>query len=241
MAITLSISDNADGTGGIATISGSNVLATNTVYSAVYSGLQQNFAWVSAGSRTGDGTVAVAPGNGLYFWYVDSNLSSVHSVSNISFQALTNTTLSVHYRCLLAYQTRILGLGLTGVSSSNVNIKWLPRQWDNIDNANLPMILIVPMGKEGQPGILTGQDDIEYPTLVAIVDKQNQDYTSGLARNLLWRESIFRAFRHQRLVGVQEIITTAAETDYVLNPQLFNPNLWNSALLCKHRSRVARR
>lgn len=235
MPITLAVTDNGDGTGGVATVSGSTALSTNTLYSAPYSGVIGNLSWTSRGTRTGDGTIAVNPGSGLYFWYVENDAPAL---SNVTYQPLTDQTESVHYRSMLAIQQRIQGLGLAGISSSQIVVKWLPRQWEQVDT--LPNIVIAPIGKEGQPGVLNNKDDIEYPCVVAIVDKLNQDYTANLARNTRWRERIFRALRHQRLNGVTEVITTDVQPDFVINPELFNKNLWYSALLALPRSREER-
>ena len=237
MSVTLTVTDNQDGTGGVATIAGSNG-GTVSLYYLTYLGLQQGYSWVLYGTRTGDGTIAVSLAVGLYFWYCTD---SANNVSTLVFQQLSNTGLqSVHYRSMLAVQTRIQGLGLSGLASNKVVIQWLPRVWDDIDNLALPLVMIAPLGKEGQPGILNNRDDIDYPIVVAIVDRQNEDYQANLQRNTRWREQIFRALRHQRLLGVPEIITTDVEPDFVINPEIFNKNLWYSALLTKPRSREAR-
>jgi hypothetical protein len=238
VAITLAVTDNGDGTGAVATVAGSDGGGTNTLFRAPFAGLQQNLAWTASGTRTGNGTIAVNPGSGQYFWYVTGLVGGVAALSNVTFQALTDQTTSVHYRCLTAVQQRIQGLSLSGISSAQVVIKFLGREWPDVDNP--PNVMVVPYGKEGQPGLLAGRDDIEYPVVVLIFDKLNQDYTSNLARDLLWRQQIFRALRHQRLVGVPEVITVTAEPDFVVNLEAFNRNVLLSGLRLLCRSREVR-
>lgn len=80
---TLSVSDNADGTGGVATISGSQG-GTVTVYSLSQFGT----TWTSRGTRTGDGTVTLALADGWYWWYAEE--SSIKS--NLVFEPFTGET-----------------------------------------------------------------------------------------------------------------------------------------------------
>jgi hypothetical protein len=83
MPLTLTITDNADGTGGVATVSGAS--GTVTVYkSTVTGGKPGSFA--SAGSRSGNGTVNVT-GTGNYLWYAGQTAE----VSTVVYQALTST------------------------------------------------------------------------------------------------------------------------------------------------------
>lgn len=233
MSLTLQLQDNADGSGGVATLTGTTG-ASVSLFNSRFQGTMGTLAAVAAGSRVGDGTIVVAPGNGYYLWYAQTT----SLFSNVVYQALTDGTQSVHYRCLLGTQAELLALSLSGMPGGNILVKWLPRHWERIDST--PQICIVPLGKEGQPGLLTGLDDIEYPVVIATIDKDNNDYTLNLALRTLWRQQIFRTFRHQRLPGVPEIITTPMVTEYVVDPALFNRNYFYSALLARFRSREVR-
>lgn len=239
MALALSIADNGNGTGGVATVSGADTGTAVTVYASPYAGIQQNLTWTSAGSRTGNGTVAVLPGLGQFFWYATGTVSAAPALSNVTFQALTDNTQSVHYRCLAAYQARIQGLNLTDMPSSSIVIRWLPRKEEGLGDT-LPLITLSPVGREGQPGILNNRDDIEYPVLMAIIDKNNRDLVLNIPRNTLWRQQIFRAFRHQRLAGVPEIITTDVQPNYIVDPSLIASNYFYSTILFQPRSREVR-
>lgn len=82
---TLSVTDNGDDTGGIATISGADDGTTNTVYTAPYG----TATWTSQGSCTGDGTVDLDLDAGHYWVYCSSGLSSNYSITEVEFLAVT--------------------------------------------------------------------------------------------------------------------------------------------------------
>jgi hypothetical protein len=220
---TLTVSDNADGSGGVATLSTSDPAATNTVYYATYFGIQNTLVWYSAGARIGDGTVTVAPvqGNNQYFWYALSTLAGDSAASNVVFQSLTDAAhQSVHYRCLVALKTRLVGLNMDGIGPDQIILKWQTPVYEVGDEALFPLLYYSPHGREGQPGVLNVQDDIEYPIQLVVVDRMSAlppDVGTEMARNLLWREKIFRALRHQRLVGVQEIFLARVAPDWVVD------------------------
>ena len=246
MAITLNIVDNGNGSGGVANIAGSDAGSANTVYYAPFSGPQGTLTWFVAGTRTGDGAVTVTsiPGSpGPFFWYATGVVSASPAVSSVIYAALTDQTQAVHYRCLLAVQQRIIGLELCGMPAGNVVIARAPLTngvpvWQAI--TELPCVVIMPFGNEGQPGTLNSKDDIQYPVLVALVALP-EGPTQKLPRDLLWRERVFRAFRHQRLLGVPEIqLGTDIETRPVTDPLWWGKNNWYSAMLLKPCSREKR-
>lgn len=232
MTLALTVADAGSGTGA-ATITGSAVGSSNVVYSATWTGAAGALAWTSRGSRTGDGTVSVSPGAGVYVWTALNTATGVTTQSNPVYQPLVDASQSVHYLCLQAIRTAVLSLNLTGISASNVTVKWLPRSMAEVDT--MPNIVVAPIGSEQQPGTLTGQDDIGYKCAVVVFDAQNQDYVANLARNLLWRQRIFRAVRHQILSGastsLSKIITVNTEPGPVLNPQAFAGNVFMTPLV----------
>ncbi len=68
----LAVADNGDGTGGVATITGSAPQSTNTLYYTSWGGLGGAFDWTSYGARVSDGTIAVGLPPGAYFFQVVS-------------------------------------------------------------------------------------------------------------------------------------------------------------------------
>jgi hypothetical protein len=84
---TLSVADNGDGTGGVATIGNSSADATNTLYGANWTaGI---LIWSNYGSITGNGTLSLT-NQGNYLWYISSTLGGFTSVSRPIYAPLTN-------------------------------------------------------------------------------------------------------------------------------------------------------
>lgn len=75
---TLTFSDAGNGTGGTATIAGSDVGTTNTIYVSLIS---SPLSFASAGSRSGNGTVTLSLGAGTYIGYVVSTSGAFSSRS----------------------------------------------------------------------------------------------------------------------------------------------------------------
>lgn len=218
---------------------------TNTVSYAQFSGINSiNMPWNTGGTLSGDGTLTVTPGGGTgsYLWQVVNNTVGTITQSPVVLQWLQSSgDTAVHEQCLNAITIRIKGLSLSGVASNNIiggNV--LPRDWKDIDDNYLPGVLVTPPGQETQPGTLTGKDDIGYPCVITMVDKQNQDFQANRARNLLWRQQIFRALRNQPLPAVPGIQLVKIQPGPVIEPTAFKSNRFVSILTAVAISREAR-
>jgi len=151
---------------------------------------------------------------------------------------------SLHMQLLDATKTAIEGLGLTGISSSNVVVlqvpddkgKWLP---------GLPGIMVAPFGRETLPADqgTNRSDDIGYPVLIAIVDVANQAQTTNLDGRLYWREQIIDEFFHNRLsiAGEDPIEQTIEPLEIVNSAAWFQRQLYVSALVVRCTIRKLRR
>lgn len=84
---TLTAADNADGTGAVATIADSDAGTTNRVYVANAVG----GTWTLAGTRTGDGIVALSLAVGVYFAYATSAAAGASSISAVTVVRVTST------------------------------------------------------------------------------------------------------------------------------------------------------
>lgn len=240
MALVLSISDNADGTGAVATISGSSAGATNTVFAGSWTGSMESVSMASAGSRISDGAVPIAQAVGYWIWQVVSVLAGVTTVSNLVYQNVTETDPDgVHHRCLESCAIVVRSLGLPSITADDVLKKWWPRYVKNADPA-LPIVCVSPVGAEDYPGIMTNRDDVAYPVLVSVIDALNNDSVANMQRDLLWRQKISRAFRFQRLPGVVEIINTQIMPDQILNLGAYEIGYLLSAVLFRFVSREVR-
>ncbi len=215
MAITLAITDATDGTGGSATVAGSNVASLNTLYKATWTGGTGALTWTLVGSRTGDGSISIASTAGFFLFRLDNLLTGVTTVLS-TYQPLTDaTTQAMLYRAMVAAKTRVDGLVL-GVTTS---VRWMPRKRVHDEGT---IIAVCPVNAESFPGYLTTQDDIGLPFAIVVMDPSNQDPTLNLNRNLLWRQKILSAIRYQRLAGVAEGYICNPEPAMVVNPGMFD-------------------
>ena len=244
-APTLAVSDNADGTGGVATISGGDAGSTHTVQSQTVDGELGTATWTTRGSRAGNGTVNVAPGNGYYWWRVVASNANGTSLSNLVYQPLTSGVQALYERILVAVQARIQTLSLTGIASGSILLRKVP--WDrDIGTAKTyayPVVQVSPHGQETMvPTAGTNQkDDVGYAVLVSMMDIDNQRQTYQREQRLRWREAIARTFRHARLPGISEVFDCVVEPNVVVHaPNWLDQNLWTSFLVLRFVARESR-
>lgn len=231
MAVTLAVTDNADGTGGIATVSGVTGGTTTTVYRSAFTGSMKSYDWTSVGTITGNSTLAVAT-VGYWVWFAVNNNAGVLTFSNMYYQNFTNGLSSIHYDIMQAIVTRINTIGLD-VQESKVLLRWIPRPLENIDG-NPPFIFICPLGVEQDASKLMARDDIGYPVGIFIVDAGNQNYKIHLQRDLAWREKIAKALRHQLIPGLgPEVFNSKVEYGGIIDVSAFLKNHIVSGLVMR--------
>lgn len=213
---TLTIVDNADGTGAVATIAGSTAGSTNEVFTQAISGGLGTAPEVSGGSRIGDGTVALSLTNGYYWANVVSTVNNCDAVSAAVYFLTTSGIDAVFKQCLDAVGAVIQGLVLTGISNTDVYVRKLP--WNR--NAVTPGIFITPK-TETTIERANQTDDFGYGVQVTVVQKSNQNLTANLGAELLWRQQIRNAFIEQRLTAVEEVYSVTYEPGSVILPEGF--------------------
>lgn len=245
-APTLAVADNADGTGGVATVSGGDASATHTLYSQAVDGELGTAAWTSRGSRTGNGTITITVSSslpvGYYWWRVVAATAGGESLSNLVYQPLTSGTTAVLYRCLTGARSRIQGLALSGVANASVVIREVPNaRYLQAGDVALPAVVIAPvLGEQMNPAAGTNvRDDVGYPVGVFLVAASNQNL-DPVALNYKWREQIARAFRNQKLPGVTEVWGCAVEPSAITDPGAWEKNHFVSAMVLRFASREVR-
>ena len=241
MSLALGLVDNSDGTGGVASVTGSDGGSSNTLYSAPFAGGTGPLTWTSRGSRTGDGTIAISESittAKYYQWMVTGTVSSAPAFASY-FRALTNAAYqAVSDRCGQAIAQGVATLNLTDIQAVNINRKWLPKKLEGLDPT--PQVQVVPVGGEGFPGTLTGQDDITYDHVVLFIDNQAKDFVKNMSRNLLWREQVLSHFRFQRLAGVNESVIVEPGQQTIINAEAFAAGYFLSICGLKCRNRQSR-
>lgn len=242
MAVAIVVTDTADGSGGQVTVSGVTGTAVTTVYYSAWTGVMQNYAWTSLGSRTGNGTIAISsPGTvalGYYVWFAISVDAGATTFSGMVYQNLTTPTTSVHEAILNAVVTRINAIGLSGLPSARVKLAWIPRAYEVVNS--LPCLFVCPFGHETDDSETNNQDDIVYPVVVAMVDTGQGDPVANLSRDLLWREKVSKALRRQRLAGVVTQFDAAVDYEAVVDATAFSRQYILTTLVLNFWSRQAR-
>jgi hypothetical protein len=109
---TLTITDREDGTGADAAITDSGG-ATVTLYTAQFDGNLTESQFSSAGSRVGDGSIALDSDPGSYFAVLDSD----GTLETPQGFRVTDGSLGLHHKCLVAVREFIIGLNLPLVPS----------------------------------------------------------------------------------------------------------------------------
>lgn len=242
---TLAVTDQGDGTGATATITGSDVGTTNTVYTQAFDGELGSDTWTSQGSRSGNGTIDMTLTTGHYLAYVVSSDGSQTQASNVVYFVVTSATESVYYQCLTGTRSRVQAVSLSGIENANIVAKKMPhpRLFSDDGSISLPCVLITPPGDRQPANEGTNlEDDVHYRVLVTVVSPDNQERTiaANLSRDLLWMQQISRAFRQQRLPGVDEVVTCRVQPGEAYVPAAWRNNYAVSARVLEFIAREPR-
>jgi hypothetical protein len=215
---TLTIADNADGTGAVATIAG-ELGATHAVHVAGWPG--SSFA--EAGSRVSDGVVALEVPPGPHWAYVLSILGEQSAVSAMAHFRATDGTKSVLDRCLSAVREVIAGLALDGFTADQVKVQKFP--W-NTSGASEGIFVCMPVPETNKPSSNL-RNELGYPVQVVVCHASNNHLTSDIDKHTLWREQIRKAFDFQPLFGVPEVQYCQVEPGVVYDWTMFSQGMYD--------------
>jgi len=236
--MNLEITDNQDGTGVTATVTGSGGGTVTFYYQPI-----DRTSYSTGGSRTGNGTISVSLDVGYFFGYAKEG----SDVSNVVYFAATDVGDSVHDRCLRAVQSKIQSLLLPGVANDSIRVRKIPELRDFVGKNPLyswPALLISPFGQETNVVATNVRDDVGYPVVISlIVDaeaQKNQDFEKRIEPYLKARETIARAFRYQRLAGVPEIWNTNIKPGAIYSPEVITSGIWAGYMNFEFVSREVR-
>ncbi len=208
---TLTVTDNGDGTGAVATIAGSTPGSSNAV------NIQADSAttWTVAGIQPSDGTVAIAQPRGYYWAYCQSLLGPVSVVSNVVRFAITNFDDSVHDRSADAIVAKLLTLSMPLING-RIYKQMLPDE--NV--VEFPCVIVHYNKGEQYLGGTNIRDDIGYPLSVLICDRKLTNLGTMPGWITSYRQRMQRALRNVKLVGVPEIYNVLIEPDAVVDEKL---------------------
>lgn len=217
--VTFTVSDNQNGTGATATISGSSG-AANTVYvTQVLGG-----TWGIAGSLVGDGSVSLSLNGGFYFAYC---LTAPATVSDVTYFPVTSSALPVLTRCFAAVVSTLKLLNLPCTQ------RVIDSQYaDSVTNQQFPcVVLTTEDARESDEAALNNRDDIGHAVRLLVKDVclKPDDKTRDVYRG--WRQAIFRAFHNQRLAGVIESVRNKVEMGAVAAVSSNEPQVVSELLI----------
>lgn len=217
----LAVADNGDGTGAVATISGSATGSTNTVYTAPWAAAGNNLTWAAATPRTGDGTVALSLADGFYVARCESTVGGIPAVQGAGwtepvFQVTGGSTYTSVHKALaesVANTIRgMLGTSIIGPVADSVRVRKVP--WTNdyssispipADKTHaLPAIIVTYFDTEtfDPTAGVNIRDDIGYPLAICFQQANNGAGQAAAENNddsfLRWREAVERTFTHLR-------------------------------------------
>lgn len=209
MAVTLSIADNTDGTGATATISGSSG-GSVTVWIGRVTGELGTVVFSSAGSRTGNGTLAIATTTkARYFGYAVDGTDR----SNLVYFAVTETADAVATRLMEAIRDTLSLLAIPPVA----NI--YEQMFADESNIKYPCTILSVEGlSESITTKLNSHDDYGRPVKVMFADRADRWDHTKLAQYESWRQAGIRCFVSQQLAGVPEVVSCVVEPYVIVDP-----------------------
>lgn len=247
---TLTVADDADGTGATATIAGSDAGATNEAFTASFTGDTGVLsAWTSQGSIVGNGTIDLDVGTGYFFCYVQSSESGDEVATPPVYFVATSGSDAIMMKCLNGVKARLDLMTFAGISTDNIIVRMLPLDQGvgSTQTFSFPAILIAPAPDAGlvmpfNEGT-NRRDDVQYPVVIAILDtlvRNKTVLTDNQNRNYLWQQQVVKAFRNQRLAGVDEVYTTIVEAAQITNIQAWRKGRFASFGIFRFISREIR-
>lgn len=187
--------DDRDGTGGVFTISGGGSSDVHTIWVSQFHGMNSGRTFVSAGTRTGNGTVAWTNSGGCFIGHVSSLNGSTSTLSNpISFR-VTDGSVSLYERFLMAMREYVLSLNLAGVASDperHVITKY-GAKLDAMLAQGSECVYYIPTA-EVFGGLDNAYASVQLPVNVIVMTKTASTLSSGMSGLLLSREEMHNAF-----------------------------------------------
>lgn len=191
MTLALALTDNGNGTGLVATVSGSAGGSTNQLFAARHYDGVLSAAWSSLGTRTGDGTIAGSITTmGDYWLYLVSTLGAAVTITPVrAFRVTNGPNDSVFLRILEGVVSRLQSLSLAGISSAEIKYQKIP--WKR--GSASPGIFVSPT-KESYDAKYNQANEIGYGVQVTTVMTGNNDLTANLDVQLAWRQAQRKGF-----------------------------------------------
>lgn len=241
MAITFTITDNANGTvnfSGTATPD-----ASCTLYYCPFSSTTMS-TWTEltgvglTGSTTTVTGLTVPVG---IHWF---RLTAADGTTVLIYKRVTNGEQSIHYKCLTGVQSVLQSLALSTIDSDSIEVLKMPDtktlEAEKTNPSKLPGILICPIGTEKMTGGTNTQDDIGYPVSVFIVAKDDRNLRDNINLYTRWRQLAIRALRDYKSIAVAGVHRAIIEPAPIIHPGGWNAGMLITAFTVRYLSRESR-
>ncbi len=248
-ALTLTASDNANGSGLTATIAGSDAASDVAVWASPVVLGTNPLVWTSVGTRSGDGVVAVAR-TGYQWLYATGLVSGGPALSPPIMGLGSLAATAVYTQCRLAIQARIQSLTLASITTLPAALTagdvYVFPELDKVFFSlitSFPCVLVTPppRGAETVGGGTNLREDIGHPVLVSIVDRVSPlDAAARAPTYELWREQILAALRFGKLAGSSLVFIVKPEPGPIAQWEKPNYQLFYSYLTFRCFARQAR-
>lgn len=224
MALGLTIADKRDGTGATATVTGADSAAVTVNVMALHLGVMVG-AWVSGGTRTGNGTVSLVLSKGIYFAHATGRVAGAAAISQVVTFGVTDGADPLHYRCMVGIRDVLLGLSLAEITSANVIILKKPYRIQNFIGSC--GIIISPLPESTAPH---DNRRSEWTPAVQVVMFRASNQCLGedvdgkadlFKQELDWRFRLTMALQETSLPGVPEVARIYAQPGPLLLPEAF--------------------
>lgn len=241
---TLTLADNGDDTGAVATIAGATAGTTNAVYAAPWHGGFVPAAFASYGSRSGNGTVDLALAAGYWWVYVLSTLAAESAISLVRGLRVTTGDLSIFEQCLDGVVAKLQALTLPSPWESAAIVKQkVPWNRGMVSLTKDASIFVTPINEQFA-SVLNTADDFGAGVQVTLVRKGNQHLTDHLSAELLCRQQVANALLpshgEQALPGVPDVYDVRIEPGPVIDAGAFLAQYDVGALVIRCLNRRSR-
>lgn len=242
---TISLTDNADGTGAVVTVAGSTSGSTNAILAAQWAGGFVGQSYASYGSRTGDGTVTLALGPGYWHVYCRSTKAALDgAVSLVGGVRVTEGEEAVWFQCLDAIVAKLQALSLPPPwQSEPIVSRRFPWNRGTITPDIKAGIFVPPLSDQYRQS--TNQsDDWGLGCQVTAVQASNMGLVSGMSAHLLCRQQLVNALLpvagQAALAGVSDVMNVIIEPGPVIDPAAFQNQYDVGAIVARCITRQAR-
>lgn len=217
----IAFSDNGDATGGVFTISGGSVSDVHTVWVSQFHGRNSGRTFVTAGTRTGNGTVAWTNSGGCFIGHVSSINGVTLSLSSPIAFRVTDGSISLYERFLEALREYVIALNLAGVSADPEKhlISKQGAKLQALLQTGSECVYYVPTA-ESFGGLDNAYASVALPVNVVIMTKAGSTLRTGLSGMLLSREELHNALMAVPLPDLGgEIHTVDVKPGVAFDPQ----------------------